>query len=54
MNPAARALNALYNRKGIFTNHQDSAAGLERGLATRFASHQLQVRGCVALFSARA
>jgi SAM-dependent methyltransferase len=53
MNPPARALNAIYNRKGIFTNHRDSADGLGRALAARFPSHRLEVLGCVALFSAR-
>jgi hypothetical protein len=52
-NGLARALMAFYNKKGIFSNLEDDKAGLERALADHFHQHQIHIRGCVALFSAR-
>ncbi|MDF1820195.1 MAG: class I SAM-dependent methyltransferase [Alcanivoracaceae bacterium] len=51
--PAARALMALYNRKGIFSNRGDSAEGLQAALAARFSDVTVATVGCMALFSAR-
>lgn len=51
---AARALMALYNRKGIFANRGDDLAGLRHELERRFADVRLEVAGCAVLFSARA
>ncbi|MCH8544847.1 MAG: class I SAM-dependent methyltransferase [Alcanivorax sp.] len=50
---AARKLMAIYNKKGIFDNTGDGVANLEAALRQRFEDVQLEVVGCVALFSAR-
>jgi len=52
MSPAARKLMAVYNRKGIFSNTQDTYGALEKILADRFTSYHLEQIGCVAIFSA--
>jgi hypothetical protein len=49
-----RRLLRLYNRKGIFSNLEDDADGLEQGLASALTDVEIQVVGAVALFSARA
>ena len=49
----ARKLMAFYNARQIFSNTQDSLAGLEHELHTRFEDVQLRVIGCVALFRVR-
>ncbi|MGB0720997.1 MAG: class I SAM-dependent methyltransferase [Gammaproteobacteria bacterium] len=49
----ARALMALYNRRGIFSNQGDDLDGLHRALERRFDGVEIETRGCVALFSAR-
>jgi hypothetical protein len=54
LGPVARRLMALYNRKGIFSNHQDTREDLERELGNRFSDVSVQLVGCAALFSARA
>lgn len=51
--PVARALSAVYNRRGIFHNAGDRVEDLEAALRLRFTSVELQVVGCVALFSGR-
>ena len=51
-NWGARKLMAVYNRKGIFSNQQDSVAALEAQLNKYFRNVQVHVEGCVALFSA--
>jgi hypothetical protein len=51
-NPLAKTLLRIYNRRGIFSNHQDDAAGLEQVLAARFEQYQTETIGCVALFAA--
>lgn len=48
----SRRVNAFYNRKGIFANEADSLDGLRRVLEQEFDSHELEVRGSVALFTA--
>ncbi|VTZ27008.1 conserved hypothetical protein [Methylocella tundrae] len=50
----AKRLMEVYNRKGIFSNENDDADGLERALAQRFRSVSIEIVGCAALFSARA
>ena len=52
-NPLGRGLMRVYNRKGIFSNRDDDAEGLERALASVFARVRIDVKGTVALFSAR-
>jgi hypothetical protein len=41
----------FYNKKGIFSNEQDDLISLERALAERFDHVEVEVVGCVALFS---
>lgn len=48
----ARGLMAFYNSKGIFSNCCDDLEGLEGILSRRFEKVEIQVVGCVALFSA--
>lgn len=52
-NFAAQKLMAFYNRKGIFANTRDYRNGLRDELESRFSNVQIEVKGCVALFSAR-
>jgi SAM-dependent methyltransferase len=52
-NPLGTALVDIYNRKGIFSNRSDSAAGLQAALDASFAEVSITVRGAAALFSAR-
>lgn len=47
-------LMAVYNKKGIFGNRSDTAAGLRQALEKHFATVSVEVVGKVALFSARA
>lgn len=51
-NPAARALMALFNRKGVLNNSRDDLGDLDRELSRTFAHHTITVRGCVAIFEA--
>jgi SAM-dependent methyltransferase len=51
-NAAARTLLALYNSKGVFNNLDDDLAVLTDGLVARFATVDIETRGCVALFRA--
>jgi SAM-dependent methyltransferase len=46
-------LMAIYNKKGIFGNRNDTVAGLRSALAQHFADVSVEVVGKVALFSAR-
>jgi hypothetical protein len=46
-------LSSLYNRKGIFSNREDSLPELEAGLREHFVDTEVRVQGCVALFSGR-
>jgi hypothetical protein len=41
------------NRKGVFSNLDDSLEDLEAALAARFSSHQVRVQGTIALFTAK-
>jgi len=52
-NCLAQTLTDLYNKKGIFSNTDDGLGDLEAGLQKHFANCSVQVKGCVALFSAR-
>lgn len=51
---AAQALMDLYNRKGIFSNADDSVAALDLELRRRFRDVEIALKGAVALFEARA
>ena len=42
-----------YNRKGIFSNTQDSLGGIMETLSKRFKTFNVEVRGCVVLFSGK-
>jgi SAM-dependent methyltransferase len=53
-NAPGRFLMRVYNRKGIFGNSADDAAGLERALAHELRDVDVRVEGVTALFSARA
>lgn len=53
-NAAARKLMDVYNAKGIFSNRDDTVPELEKALTARFARCSLDVKGCVAVFSAYA
>ncbi|MDY7025672.1 MAG: adhesin [Pseudomonadota bacterium] len=44
---------ALYNRKGIFSNEQDTLEVLDQVLNSLFEQVRIQVVGCVALFQAK-
>lgn len=52
-NYLAQKLTDLYNKKGIFSNATDNLRDLEAGLREHFVDTSIQVKGCVALFSAR-
>ncbi|TNE75867.1 MAG: class I SAM-dependent methyltransferase [Gammaproteobacteria bacterium] len=47
----AKRLMTFYNRKGIFSNRCDDLAALEKALVRHFVQVDIQVVGCVALFS---
>ncbi|MBK9576924.1 MAG: class I SAM-dependent methyltransferase [Fibrobacteres bacterium] len=49
----ARRLMALYNKKGVFTNTDDTLPALGEALDSRFREVSLEVVGCCALFSGR-
>lgn len=53
-NVIARRLMAVYNRKRIFCNRDDSVTDLERSLRDRFDHVKMTVAGCAALFRAEA
>lgn len=50
---AASVLMNLYNRKGIFSNKNDSLGGIMEILSSRFKTFNVEVHGCVVLFWAR-
>ena len=52
-NRLGRRLMRLYNRKGIFSNVEDDAQGLEQGLASQLTDVEVDVVGTVALFAGR-
>lgn len=47
-----RKLNALYNRRGIFSNLKDNAQDLEKALARNFSQVKVEVVGSYAVFRA--
>jgi SAM-dependent methyltransferase len=49
----SRSTMARYNRRGIFSNLDDSLEDLDAALGRVFDSHETQVKGAIALFSAR-
>lgn len=52
-NWVAKCLMAIYNKKGIFSNHADNLDGLAKELKKRFNGVSVEVVGCAALFSGR-
>lgn len=50
-NALGERLMAFYNRKRIFGNMNDSEEDLHRLLDRSFAAYDLEIRGCVALFT---
>jgi hypothetical protein len=49
----AQAVMDFYNRRGIFSNRDDTVGDLEAALKQRFSRVQIQMEGTVALFEAR-
>lgn len=49
----AQFLMGIYNRKGIFSNRNDTLAGLDSALRERFRDVTVESVGCAALFSGR-
>ncbi|QDT66563.1 class I SAM-dependent methyltransferase [Calycomorphotria hydatis] len=49
----AKRLMATYNRKGIFSNTEDSPEALEAALRERFEEVTVELVGCAAIFTAR-
>lgn len=52
LNLPAKAVMALYNRKGIFGNREDSPAALEAALKANFSRYEIHQDGMAALFTA--
>ena len=50
---AAQALMNFYNRKGIFSNAEDTAEALQSELEKRFSKVRIERRGAVAIFEAK-
>lgn len=48
----ARKLMRIYNGKGVFSNENDTRTNLEAALMRRFSNVDIEMMGCVALFSA--
>ena len=44
---------AHYNRHGVFSNRHDDVETLEAALRARFSCVEIEIVGCVALFSAQ-
>ena len=49
----SRKALARFNRRGVFSNLEDRREDLERSLAERFTTHEVEVQGAMALFAAR-
>lgn len=49
----AKRLMTVYNKKGIFSNEQDSVEALTRALKQRFKDVSVEIEGCTAMFSGR-
>lgn len=52
-NRLASALMAVYNRRGVFSNREDSEERLREALEEHFDRVEITVRGMVAIFTAR-
>ncbi|GAB2901941.1 class I SAM-dependent methyltransferase [Microbulbifer echini] len=52
-NTVAKKLMHIYNQKGIFSNVEDCQGDLQTYLANRFEEYQIEIKGCVALFSGK-
>lgn len=52
-NFAAQRLMNIYNKKGVFSNSQDTFQDLEKALKGTFKDVKIERRGCVALFEAK-
>ena len=50
----AKRLMAFYNKRGVFSNTEDTLAGLEAALNQRLTDVKIERVGCAALFSGRA
>ena len=50
---SARVLMDFYNGKSIFSNLDDDLEGLEKALKQNFKNVDIQIEGCVAIFTAR-
>ena len=51
-NSLARKLMSIYNKKGVFSNSEDSLEDLEKFLSNQYSHYKITVIGCVAIFSA--
>jgi hypothetical protein len=51
--PLSRAAMAVLNRRGIFSNRNDTLADLDAILGAAFADYELRVSGTVGIFLAR-
>ena len=49
---AAVKLMSIYNKRGIFSNTEDSSNDLESYLSSKYLNYRIKTEGCVALFSA--
>ncbi len=49
----AKILMNRYNKSGIFSNRQDSLGAVMEALSTRFKTFNVEVHGCVVLFSGK-
>lgn len=49
----ARKLMTVYNKKGIFDNTQDNVTDLRTALCKHFSQVEIQIIGCVAVFTAK-
>ena len=43
----------FYNRKGIFSNREDSLGSIMEALSKRFKTFNVEVEGCVVIFSGK-
>lgn len=49
----SRRLAAFYNKKGIFSNQEDSLEALKKALSKNLSEVEISVEGCVALFKGK-
>ena len=52
-NMLGNKLMHFYNKKGIFTNLDDNIEELREALNTHFSNVEIELHGCVAIFSAK-